>query len=62
MSTRPPVAQQYRFDHLIWEEINQAAALKKVVVLPIGKVQMDRAEDNTAWYNDPAQSKFGAVE
>jgi len=39
MPTRPTVAQQYRFDHLTWEEINQAAALKKVVVLPIGSIQ-----------------------
>jgi len=39
MRTRPTVKEQYRFDHLTWEEINQAVALKKVVVLPIGAIQ-----------------------
>lgn len=39
MPTKPTVKEQYRFDHLTWEEINQAVALKKVVVLPIGAIQ-----------------------
>lgn len=39
MSNRPTVAEQYRFDHLTWEEINEAAAMHKVVILPIGSIQ-----------------------
>jgi creatinine amidohydrolase len=39
MGNRPSVQDQIRFDHLTWAEINQAAALKKMVVLPIGAVQ-----------------------
>jgi len=39
MPAQTTVAQQYRFDHLTWEEVNQAAALKKVVILPIGSIQ-----------------------
>ena len=39
MSDRPSVAQQYRFDHLTWEEVDQAANLHKVISLPIGSIQ-----------------------
>lgn len=38
-STRPRVQDQIRYDHLTWAEINEAAALKKMIVLPIGAVQ-----------------------
>ena len=36
---RPSVQEQIRYDHLTWSEINEAAALKKMVVLPIGATQ-----------------------
>lgn len=39
MSTRPSVQEQIRYDHLTWSEINAAAALKKMIVLPIGTTQ-----------------------
>jgi len=39
MPTRPGVQEQYRYDHLTWVEINEAVALKKVIVLPIGSIQ-----------------------
>ena len=39
MPTQPSVAEQYRYDHLTWSEINEAVALKKVIVLPIGSIQ-----------------------
>ena len=39
MPTRPSVREQIRYDHLTWEEINEATALKKMVVLPIGAIQ-----------------------
>ena len=39
MPTRPSVRDQIRYDHLTWEEINEATALKKMVVLPIGAIQ-----------------------
>jgi creatinine amidohydrolase len=38
-SKRPSVQEQIRYDHLTWSEINEAAALKKMVVLPIGAIQ-----------------------
>ena len=38
-STRPSVQDQIRYDHLTWAEINEAVALKKMVVLPIGAIQ-----------------------
>ena len=33
------VAKQYRYDLLTWPEINAAAAMKKVVVLPVGATE-----------------------
>src|SRR5437870_13574834 len=33
------VASQYRYDLLTWPEINAAAAMKKVVVLPVGATE-----------------------
>lgn len=39
MAKRLPVDQQHRFDHLTWEEINEAVKLKKVVILPVGTIQ-----------------------
>jgi creatinine amidohydrolase len=39
MPTRPSVRDQIRYDHLTWDEINEATALKKMVVLPIGAIQ-----------------------
>ncbi len=39
VSKRPSVQEQFRYDHLTWSEINEAAALKKMVVLPIGAIQ-----------------------
>jgi creatinine amidohydrolase len=33
------VQEQIYYDHLTWAEINEAAALKKMVVLPIGAIQ-----------------------
>jgi creatinine amidohydrolase len=39
MNNRPSVQEQIRYDHLTWAEIDQAAALKKMVLLPIGAVQ-----------------------
>ena len=36
---RPSVQEQIRYDHLTWAEINEAAALKKMIVLPIGAIQ-----------------------
>jgi creatinine amidohydrolase len=39
MAPRPSVLEQYRYDHLTWPEINEAAALKKIIVLPIAAIQ-----------------------
>ncbi|MEX1020930.1 MAG: creatininase family protein [Litorilinea sp.] len=39
MPTRPSVQEQIRYDHLTWSEVNEAAALKKMIVLPIGSTQ-----------------------
>jgi creatinine amidohydrolase len=39
MPNRPSVQEQIRYDHLTWSEINQAAELKKMVLLPIGAIQ-----------------------
>lgn len=39
MPTRPSVAEQIRYDHLTWSEINQAVAQKKMIVMPIGTIQ-----------------------
>jgi len=39
MTSRPSVLEQYRYDHLTWPEINEAAALKKVIILPIAAIQ-----------------------
>jgi creatinine amidohydrolase len=39
IAERPSVRDQIRYDHLTWPEINEAVALKKMVVLPIGTVQ-----------------------
>ena len=39
MASRPSVLEQYRYDHLTWPEINEAAALKKTIVLPIAAIQ-----------------------
>jgi creatinine amidohydrolase len=39
MSPRPSVQDQYRYDHLTWPEINEAAALKKMIILPIAAIQ-----------------------
>jgi creatinine amidohydrolase len=39
MPNRPSVQEQIRFDHLTWPEINEAAAQKKLVLLPIGAIQ-----------------------
>ena len=36
---RPSVQEQIHYDHLTWAEINEAVALKKMVVLPIGTIQ-----------------------
>src|SRR5207302_9080483 len=33
------VASQYRYDLLTWPEINEAVAMKKVVVLPVGAIE-----------------------
>jgi creatinine amidohydrolase len=39
MESRPSVLEQYRYDHLTWPEIDEAAALKKLVILPIAAIQ-----------------------
>lgn len=39
VSKRPSVQEQIRYDHLTWAEINEAVALKKMVILPIGAIQ-----------------------
>lgn len=39
VTNRPSVREQIRYDHLTWAEINEAAAMKKMVVLPIGATQ-----------------------
>jgi creatinine amidohydrolase len=39
MAPRPNVLEQYRYDHLTWPEIDEAAALKKTIVLPIAAIQ-----------------------
>jgi creatinine amidohydrolase len=39
MPPRPSVLEQYRYDHLTWPEINEAAALRKIIVLPIAAIQ-----------------------
>lgn len=38
-SKRPSVQEQIHYDHLTWPEINEAVALRKMVVLPIGAIQ-----------------------
>jgi creatinine amidohydrolase len=39
MGLRPSIQEQYRYDHLTWPEIDQAAALKKLIILPIAAIQ-----------------------
>lgn len=39
MASRPSVLEQYRYDHLTWPEVNEAAALKKLIILPIAAIQ-----------------------
>jgi creatinine amidohydrolase len=39
MTPRPSILEQYRYDHLTWPEINEAAALKKTIILPIAAIQ-----------------------
>jgi creatinine amidohydrolase len=39
MGSRPSVLEQYRYDHLTWPEINEAAALRKMIILPIAAIQ-----------------------
>src|SRR5215217_7443051 len=39
MEPRPSVQVQYRYDHLTWPEIDEAARLKKMVILPIAAIQ-----------------------
>ena len=39
MVPRPSVLEQYRYEHLTWPEIDEAAALKKTIVLPIASIQ-----------------------
>jgi creatinine amidohydrolase len=39
MAPRPSVLEQYRYDHLTWPEIDEAATLKKTIVLPIAAIQ-----------------------
>jgi creatinine amidohydrolase len=39
MASRLSVADQYRYDHLTWPEIDEAAALKKLIILPIAAIQ-----------------------
>ncbi|HET9221815.1 MAG TPA: hypothetical protein VFO07_04890 [Roseiflexaceae bacterium] len=34
MAPRPDVLEEYRYDHLTWPEIDEAAARKKTIVLP----------------------------
>lgn len=36
---RKPVAEEYRYEHLTWPEINEAVAMNKVVVLPVGSTE-----------------------
>ena len=38
-STRKSVEQEYRYEHLTWPEINEAVAMKKAVVLPVGSTE-----------------------
>ncbi len=38
-NVRETVAQEYRYELLTWPEINEAVALKKVVVLPVGSTE-----------------------
>ncbi|HLW47222.1 MAG TPA: creatininase family protein [bacterium] len=38
-SPRRSVEQEYRYEHLTWPEINDAVAMKKVVVLPVGSTE-----------------------
>jgi creatinine amidohydrolase len=37
--TRESVVQEYRYEHLTWPEINEAVAMKKAVVLPVGSTE-----------------------
>ncbi len=37
--TRTLVAKQYRYELLTWQEINEAAAMRKAVVLPVGSTE-----------------------
>src|SRR6266498_2261580 len=39
MSTRLPVAEQYLYAKLTWPELREAAALRKVIVLPVGSTE-----------------------
>ncbi len=38
-TTRDAVAREYRYEYLTWPEINDAVALNKVVVLPVGSTE-----------------------
>ena len=38
-STRKSVEHEYRYEHLTWPEINEAVAMKKAVVLPVGSTE-----------------------
>jgi creatinine amidohydrolase len=38
-NVREAVARQYRYELLTWPEINEAVALKKVVILPVGSTE-----------------------
>jgi creatinine amidohydrolase len=39
MSSSESVSTQYRYDLLTWPEINEAVAMKKVVILPVGATE-----------------------
>jgi creatinine amidohydrolase len=38
-AVRRPAAQEYRYELLTWPEINEAVAMKKAVVLPVGATE-----------------------
>jgi creatinine amidohydrolase len=39
MNQRISVREQIRYEHLTWSEVNEAVALKKMILLPIGAIQ-----------------------